>query len=105
MFDTTALGGGLYYPFAQARDLLTFFADYSADPPDELNVEPSAFVMEDGQRVISLSVTYAGDPAKGGTLLPRCAFSVGPPRIRFLLAYTELQTQADEYYSQGTLYS
>ena len=103
-FDTTVLGGGIYYPFTQARDLLTFFAEYSADLPDEVNVEPNAFVAEEGERIISVSVTYAGDPREGEKVLaPLRAFgrpledTIGPS------SYPEMQTRADEYYAHGTL--
>jgi FAD/FMN-containing dehydrogenase len=103
-FETTVIGGGIYYPFSQARDLLTFFAEYSADLPDEINVEPNAFVTEEGERIISVSVTYAGDPRKGEKVLaPLRAFgrpledTIGPS------SYAAMQTQADEYYAHGTL--
>jgi len=103
-FDTTVLGGGIYYPFTQARDLLTFFAEYSADLPDEANVEPNAFVTAEGERIISVSVTYAGDALEGEKVLaPLRAFArpledtIGPT------SYAEMQTQADEYYAHGTL--
>jgi FAD/FMN-containing dehydrogenase len=103
-FDATVLGGAIYYPFKQARDLLTFFAEYSSDLPDEVNVEPTAFVTEEGERIISVSVCYVGDPREGEKFLaPLRAFgrpvedTIGPA------SYAEMQTQADEYYIHGTL--
>jgi hypothetical protein len=103
-FETTVIGGGIYYPFSQARDLLTFFAEYSADLPDEINVEPNAFVTGEGERIVSVSVTYAGDLREGEKVLaPLRAFgrpledTIGPS------SYAEMQTQADEYYAHGTL--
>jgi FAD/FMN-containing dehydrogenase len=103
-FDTTVLGGGIYYPFTQARDLLTFFAEYSADLPDEVNVEPTGFMTEEGQRIVSVSVTYAGDPREGERVLaPLRAFGRPLEDTIGLSSYAEMQTRADEYYAHGTL--
>lgn len=41
-FHPTVFGGDITYPFSMARDLLTFFADYSSGLPDEVNIEPGA---------------------------------------------------------------
>jgi FAD/FMN-containing dehydrogenase len=103
-FDPTVLGGDITYPFAQAKDLLTFFADYSSDLPDEANVEPYAIVGEDGDRLIGVAVTYAGNHRQGEKILsPLRAFGqpledrIGP------LSYQQQQTRADGYYAHGTL--
>jgi FAD/FMN-containing dehydrogenase len=95
-FDPMVFGGDIYYPFSQARDLLTFYAEYSAGIPDELNIEPIGTLTGEGERVLYFSVTYAGDHRRAEKILaPLRSFgrpgadNIGP------LPYRDLQTQAD----------
>lgn len=66
---------GLFvYPQADARRVLGFFRDFTAEAPDELSVyavmrkaPPLPFLPESvhGEPVVVLAVCYAGDPAAG----------------------------------------
>jgi FAD/FMN-containing dehydrogenase len=103
-FDPMVFGGDIYYPFSQARDLLTFYAEYSASIPDELNIEPIGTLTGEGDRVLYFSVTYAGDHRQAEKVLAPLR-SFGRPGVDNIrpLPYRELQTQADDYYAHGTL--
>jgi hypothetical protein len=74
---------------------LTFYAEYSAGIPDELNIEPIGSLTGEGERVLYFSVTCAGDHRRAEKILaPLRSFgrpgadNIGP------LPYRELQTQA-----------
>jgi len=103
-FDPTIIGGNIVYPFAQARDLLTFYAEYCETLPDEANVEPIAFVSPEGRRMILVQVCYAGDhKAAERVFAPLRAFGkpvadeIGP------MAYQTLQTSDDASMRHGLL--
>jgi FAD/FMN-containing dehydrogenase len=64
-FDRNVLSGNILWPVDQARDVLEFYAEWSAGLSDELYVGPSlARIPEVGDSVI-MEVVYNGDPAAG----------------------------------------
>jgi len=72
------LSGLIVYPFAQAKQVLTRFAQFTSTMPDELNVwmvtrkaPPLPFLPADvhGKEVVVLALCYAGDPAEGEKLV------------------------------------
>ncbi len=102
-FDPMIYGGGIAYPFDQAKDALHFYAEYTEKLTDECSVEPSMSMMPDGQRVFRLEVCYAGDHKKAERVLaPLLAFGkpmsseIGP------LSYQVMQTALDGYLGHGT---
>jgi FAD/FMN-containing dehydrogenase len=64
-FDRNVLSGGIVWPFEQARDVLEFYAEWSAGLSDEMYVGPTIATTPDGVRVIMMDVVYNGDPAVG----------------------------------------
>jgi FAD/FMN-containing dehydrogenase len=72
------LGGILLYPASQATDLLTFYRDWMADAPDELNVTmnlmtapPEPFVPETLKLrpAVGVQICYVGDVDAGRRLI------------------------------------
>jgi hypothetical protein len=58
------VGGNVVFPFARAREVLTFYADYSVEAPDDLYLD--CFVSGPpggGDPVAGFGVCYSGPPA------------------------------------------
>jgi len=72
------LSGLIVFPFDQAKAVITRFAQFTENMPDDLNVwmvtrqaPPLPFLPESvhGQEVVVLALCYAGDPAEGEKLI------------------------------------
>jgi FAD/FMN-containing dehydrogenase len=72
------LSGLIVFPFAQAKSVLTQFAKFTQQMPDDLNVwmvtrkaPPLPFLSADvhGKEVVVLAICYAGDPKDGEKLI------------------------------------
>ena len=72
------LSGLIVFPFDQAKAVLTQFARFTEEMPDELNVwmvtrkaPPLPFLPAEvhGKEIVALAVCYAGDPKKGESLI------------------------------------
>ena len=74
--NPTVLAGILVWPFAVARQVLTFYAEFSASAPDELNLDLFSFKGGDGAAMIGIEACWSADPAGGERVLkPLRAFS------------------------------
>jgi hypothetical protein len=98
-------GGPMMYPLKQTREVLKFFAEFTADTPRELAVDVIALSPPGGKGFAIMSFCYLGDFAEGERLVqPVRDFmkpivdQVGPTH------YNELQTSADKSTPPGKLY-
>jgi len=64
-FDRNVLSGNILWPVDQARDVLEFYAEWSAGLSDEMYVGPSMARLPDVGDVVFVEVVYNGDPAAG----------------------------------------
>ncbi|MEE8308365.1 MAG: FAD-binding oxidoreductase, partial [Gammaproteobacteria bacterium] len=64
-FDRNVFSGSIVWPHEQARDVLEFYAEWSAGLSDEMYVGPSTVTTPDGVRLIAVDVVYNGDPTAG----------------------------------------
>ena len=80
-------GGNLYYPLERARDILSFFAEWSQTVPSELTsavtfrrFPPLPTVPEPlrGRSLVALRGCFCGDPDTGGAVLDRARAALGP---------------------------
>ena len=105
------IAGGVVHDFADAPEVLRFFADFAAGAPDELSVTASTFRAPPGFPVASelhgelvtvLAVCYAGDLATGERVL-RPLRSFGRPLADLVapMPYTALQSASDASYPSG----
>lgn len=101
-FEPLIFGGNIVYPMDQAKDLLTYYAEYSTSLPDEANVEPVLFVAPDGTPMITLEAFYAGDH-KEAALLFAPLRSFGSPVADDIgpLLYHTMQTKFDGAMGHG----
>ena len=101
-FDRNVLSGNIVWPLEQARDVLEFYAEWSAGLSDELYVGPSlARLPEVGDAVI-MEVVYNGDPAAGEKELAPLR-AIGKPLVDGVQVqdYMNMQTSADAMMAHG----
>jgi FAD/FMN-containing dehydrogenase len=96
------LGGVVTFPAARAREALRFYHEVASTAPDALTTLASLGVDADGGTTVSVTVCWCGAHDDGERILrPLRAF--GPPveDVIGAMAYTALQTGADERYPAG----
>ena len=101
-FDRNVFSGNVVWPLEQARDVLEFYAEWSAGLSDELYVGPSlARLPEVGDSVI-MEVVYNGDPADGEKELAPLR-AIGKPVADGVQVqdYMIMQTSADAMMAHG----
>jgi len=101
-FDRNVLSGSIIWPIDQARDVLEFYAEWSAKLSDDLYVGPTIATTPDGDRVIMMDVVYNGDPAAGeAELAPMRTIGTPIADAVMLQDYTVLQTNNDAAFGHG----
>ena len=101
-FDRNVLSGNIVWPLDQARDVLEFYAEWSAGLSDELYVGPAlARLPEVGDSVI-MEIVYNGDPVIGEKELAPLR-AIGTPTVDGvrLQDYMVMQTQEDATLAHG----
>lgn len=90
------LGGNILWPVAAARDVLTFYAEYSADLSDDLYVAPFMVSPPDTDGFVGMDVLYCGDAFEGEKELAALR-SFGQPTEDTvgMMDYLTIQTQFD----------
>ena len=101
-FERNVLSGSIVWPYAQARDVLEFYAEWAEKLSDEMYVGPTTATTPDGDRVIMMDVVYNGDPAAGEKELAPLR-AIGTPIADGVVAqdYTVLQTNNDVAFGHG----
>ena len=100
--DPLILGGVIAWPFAQARDVMKFYAEFSATAPDELNLDPHIVYGPEGQPLVMLEACWSADKAQGERVLKPLR-SFGKPAFDRIAAmpYTSLQSGSDQLNAAG----
>lgn len=62
-------GGMVIHPLDQARDVLRFYRDFTAEQPDELTTYAACLTTPDGKQVVALVACYAGALDEGERVL------------------------------------
>ena len=101
-FDRNVLSGNIIWPFAAARDVLEFYAEWYQDLSDELYVGPAIATMPDGTGIVLMEVVYNGDPAVGERELEPLR-KLGTPMDDGVKMqdYMVMQTQEDVTFAHG----
>jgi FAD/FMN-containing dehydrogenase len=101
-FDRNVLSGSIVWPVKQLRDVLEFYAEWSAGLSDEMYVGPTIATTPDGDRVVMMDVVYNGDPAVGEKeLAPLRAIGSQLMDGVTVQDYTVLQTINDVAFGHG----
>lgn len=101
-FDRNVLSGSIVWPVDQLRDVLEFYAEWSAGLSDDIYVGPTIATTPDGDRVIMMDVVYNGDPAVGEKELAPLR-KIGTPIADGVIVqdYTVMQTNLDAAFAHG----
>jgi len=101
-FDRNVLSGSIVWPVEQLRDVLEFYAEWSAGLSDEMYVGPTIATTPDGARVVMMDVVYNGDPVAGEKELAPLR-AVGSPIADGVIVqdYSVLQTINDVAFGHG----
>lgn len=100
--DPVVLGGAIAWPYAQARDVMRFYAEFSERAPDELCLDPGIVPGPDGKGMVVMHVCWSADKARGEQVLHPLR-SFGSPLFDRIGAvpYVALQSSSDEGNAAG----
>ena len=96
--DRQVIGGDVIFPIERARDVLAFYADYSATAPDEMYVDAVMVVPPGGKPGICLlNACYSGPAARADEVLAPIR-KLGKPMVDTIgpIDYVALQKSSDE---------
>ena len=101
-FDRNVLSGNILWPIDQAREVLEFYAEWSAGLSDEMYVGPSLGRMPEVGDVVIMEVVYNGDPVAGEKELAPLR-AIGKPLVDGVAVqdYMIMQTSADAMMAHG----
>ncbi|MBU2678524.1 MAG: FAD-binding oxidoreductase [Gammaproteobacteria bacterium] len=101
-FERSLLSGSILWPVAQARDVLEFYAEWSASLSDAMYVGPVMARLPEVEDVIVMDVVYDGDPAAGEKELAPLR-AIGKPVVDGVKVqdYMVLQTVNDVPFGHG----
>jgi len=101
-FDRNLLSGNIIWPIEQARDVLEFYAEWSAGLSDEMYVGPVMAKLPEVGDVIIMDVVYNGDPAAGEKELAPLR-AIGTPKVDGVQVqdYMIMQTSNDVAFGHG----
>ena len=89
-------GGVMLWPWARARDVLGYYAENSADFPNEMFMGPGMVTGPDGAAYLSMDVCYCGDPGDGEKQLSALRAVARPVTDGAVAtAYLTMQTRMD----------
>jgi FAD/FMN-containing dehydrogenase len=90
------LGGMVLYPFAQAREVLERYREFTRTAPDALTAYACLITAEDGTPVVAIAACYAGPLERAEQVVHplRTWGTVLSDQLR-LMPYTELQSLFD----------
>ncbi|MDJ0980204.1 MAG: FAD-binding oxidoreductase [Kiloniellales bacterium] len=100
------LAGGVIWPISQARDVLEFWAEYSAGLSDELYAAPFMGPGGDDEKgIVGMDVLYVGDPGAGEKeLAPLRQFGKPAEDSVGMVDYIATQTAIDAASAHGNRY-
>ena len=93
--DPTILGGGITWPFDQARDAMRFYRDLALDAPETVNLLP-VWHWEKGAPFFSVEVCWSGEHGAGEEWLKKLR-AFGKPVYAEIgpMPYVEIQSWSD----------
>ncbi len=100
----TVLGGFVFHPFDQAREVARFYRELTGTAPDELTTHLAFATSPDGHPVVAYLVCYSG-PLEAGEAVLAPLRGFGAPLADTIgpLPYTEVQAFGAPLYPPGRL--
>ncbi len=102
--DPVILGGNITWPLAQARDVLRYYRDITADAPDVVNLNLDLYSEPEGS-MIAIEVCWSGDRSQGEAWLKKLRAFGKPARDAIApMPYVAIQSGDDEALAAGGYY-
>lgn len=102
-FNPTIYGGTVIFDLT--TELLELYGELSASLPNEASIEPNISVDQDGNRIVTIEVCYAGDHATGEQVMAPLLTLAKPRAVNLgAMEYRLLQTGADTFLGHGRQY-
>jgi FAD/FMN-containing dehydrogenase len=103
----TVHAGAVLFPWAQAHDVLTGYADLASGAPDELTTQAGAISAPDGTPMFFVKPTWAADPEDGASWVKLIEGLGTPARSQVApVPYIEPLRQGDQMFaSDGRRYA
>src|ERR1700719_4317327 len=95
-------GGAVFYPAAQAKEVLHFWREFAANSPDELVTQGGSFNLPDGVPVFGVAGCYCGPLSEGEKVLKPLRTLGSPVADAFgPLSYLQLQGMFEPFFPPG----
>jgi FAD/FMN-containing dehydrogenase len=100
--DPVVIAGDLLFGWADARNVLSYYAEHGNDLPDELNLNVKLLTTLDGERQIAVEAIWSGSPEDADRALQGLR-SAGKPLSDTVTAvpYTHFQKRGDNSNRHG----
>jgi hypothetical protein len=97
------LGGAVFYPVANTREVLHFCREYAETIPDELVIQGGAFTLPDGTQVFGVAVCYCGSSLSEGEKVLKPLRQFGPPLADIIqvMSYVQIQSLFEPFFPNG----
>ncbi len=103
-FAKEIYGGGIEYPWSEAKNVLTYWAEINDTLPDGASFEPYLYPDDEGGRGLYVQLYFTGPPAEGEKVFTKLAKFGKPIAVNLgMQSYTEVQTMFDESTAHGKL--
>ena len=96
------LGGAVFYPATNAKEVLHFWREFAAASPDELVTQGGSIHLPDGTPVFAIAVCYCGTISEGEKVLkPLRSFGAPVADAVAPMSYTQLQGMFEPFFPPG----
>lgn len=98
----TVIAGDLVFAWKDAREVLSFYAEYGNEMPDELNMNLTLLTTSAGERRVAIEAVWSGNPMKAEKILTKIR-KAGKPIIDTIapVPYTLFQSRGDNSNRHG----
>jgi FAD/FMN-containing dehydrogenase len=99
---SAVFGGAVFYPAAQAKEVLHFWREFAEDSPDELVTQGGSFNLPDGVPVFGIAGCYCGAVSEGEKALKPLRTFGSPVADAFgPLSYLQMQGMFEPFFPPG----
>lgn len=100
--DPVVIAGDLIFDWADARNVLGYYAEHGDQAPDELNMNVTILTTPEGERRIAVEAVWSGDPEEADQVLKGWR-AVGSPLVDTVkpVNYIHFQTRGDNSNRHG----
>jgi hypothetical protein len=96
------LGGGIFYPVTQTKQVLRFFSEFAETIPDDLVIQAAALNLPDAGPVFAVAACYSG-PLQEGEKVLKALRTFGSPIADIIapISYLQMQSLFDPFFPPG----